>query len=149
MSKLQEALDLLEHNNRHNSYKPLPFDLSKAIRDYYTECLPDWVKRKEINRPLIMPNRSYLSNKWKRVVVGDYGAFIEIYDNDICHKNIKPKWPGTPNRPVKYLWYIPRIGPEIKIYWQKGTVNYADYKPDFWYVSPYDVNCFVNYENKK
>lgn len=40
---------------------------------------------------------------------------------------------------VKYHWYCLKQNLNIKIYYQKNTVKYADYKPEMFYISPYEL----------
>ena len=40
---------------------------------------------------------------------------------------------------VKYHWYCLSKNHDIKIYYQKNTVAYADYKPEMFYISPYEL----------
>lgn len=137
---LNQALELLSINTKNNIYKPFPSDLSEDIRKFYISQLPSWVHTKNLQKPLLLPSGAILSTAWTRIVIGDYGAYIEISPQQIVLDNIKPKWSGIPNRPVKYLWYIPISGKKIKIYNQQATVAYADYKTNMWYVAPIDVH---------
>ena len=76
---------------------------------------------------------------YKRIVVGDYGAYIEIDPEDIIQENIKNKWPGKPKRPVKYIWMQTKDKEKTKIYFQQATVKYADYIPGMYYIDPKDI----------
>lgn len=40
---------------------------------------------------------------------------------------------------VKYLWLTADDGSDVKVYDQKRSVEYADYKPGMLYVSVYEV----------
>jgi len=40
---------------------------------------------------------------------------------------------------VKYWWLTPKDLSDMKVYYQKRIVSYADYKPEMFYVSPYEV----------
>lgn len=69
-------------------------------------------------------------------MIGDHGPFIELSEDQLVFRP-KPKWPGKPKRPVKYLWLLGPSGE--KIYKQMGTVSYADYRVGMYYISPFQV----------
>lgn len=127
-------------------YKPIPPIISMMQRAEYEEKLPEIFKNPPSNGPLYSLDGVLLCNKYKRIVIGDYGAFIEVENDDIIIENLKVK-PGEEykiNDPrfaerVKYFWYIPKTGYQTKCYFQQKSVDYADYQPNCWYVSPYEV----------
>lgn len=82
----------------------------------------------------------------RKYVCGDYGIFLEINNQSIVKQNIvvkkgqeyrinDPKY----SEHVKYQWFSPKNGADVKLYFQQKGVAYADYKPGKWYVSPYEV----------
>ena len=91
-------------------------------------------------------NGLILSNGYDRIVIGDYGAFIEISALDIVLDHITVQQgqefrisdPQFKDR-VKYHWLTAKDNSHCKIYFQQRTVDYADYKPGFYYISPYEV----------
>lgn len=92
--------------------------------------------------PLYTKNGSLLANKYDRVVTGQYGSFIEIDPKDFVGETIVA--PGqefrlTPEFKGKYQWYNPTDGSGAKLYKQVNGVRYADYKPNKWYISPFEV----------
>ena len=148
----QEALDLVSTNIAKGWYNKLTPEASKLVRDYYYERLGPLLQQhlatsNETIQVVTQPNSSYqslvLSIGINRVVIGDYGAYIEMRPDQMVLKNIRPKWPGEPRRPVKYLWMVPIDGSPSKIYEQRGTVSYADYRVGMYYVAPSQVNIAV------
>lgn len=140
LKKQSELADLYK-------YKPLPPIISILQRQEYFDNLPSWVNIEGKNQPIFSPSGIQISNGYERCVIGDYGAFIEIADDDIIKDNIIIK-EGEEYRlnekrysdHVKYIWYCPEKGYPTKIYFQKKTVNYADYKIGYWYISPYECS---------
>lgn len=135
---LQVALKMVKENLSKGKYTPLAPELSEAIRNYYREQL---VIPKGI---IYTPNGLLLAISYQRVVVGDYGAYLEISPEQIIKNNIRIK-PGqefrlNPNSHAKYEWHEPIDGSDVKIYFQLGTVKYADYKCGMYYVSPREVS---------
>ena len=82
-------------------------------------------------------------NGFTRVVCGAHGHYIEFEDkNLLVHLEITKdqEWRNTDQYSyVKYLWLNPIDFPELKIYKQKHTVKYADYKPGYYYVDFWKV----------
>ncbi len=127
-----------------NFYKPLEDpEQRKILHQYYYDELmkknPTFLGT-NINKPLINESGTVIADGFTRTVIGDYGAYVEISADQIKIGNLRPKF-GTnkPNRPVKYIWLVTNDSSITKIYEQKKTVNYADYKPGFYYVDPYEV----------
>lgn len=126
-------------------YKALPEELSQKYREFFTENIPNWLPMEGDTLPLYTCNGSIITCHYDRIVVGDYGAFIEfkepIYDGQFV---IAPGQEYRVNDDryssrVKYEWLTINDGSRVKIYRQKRTVSYADYKPDRYYVSVHEV----------
>ena len=132
-----------EHN-----YKPIPINLFTGnVRDKYEETLPEWCKDEDNKtKPLYTTHGTKLSNGYKRIVIGDYGAFVEITPEQICKEVLECK-KGQEYRiederfasRVKYIWLTTKDKSDCKVYWQKKGVDYADYQPNMYYISPYEV----------
>ncbi|MBQ8619080.1 MAG: hypothetical protein IJ418_16410 [Clostridia bacterium] len=125
-------------------YKPLPDDLSKQYREYFVNNTPDFLAENK-SQPLYTTHGTLICDGFRRIVVGDYGAFVEFnlsQAND-THFRIAPgqeyrvKDPKYAN--VKYHWYTIPDQSNIKIYFQKNRVTYADYIPGMYYVSVHEV----------
>ena len=110
------------------------------------ETLPGYEIIKETTFPIVSRCETLIANKFKRVVIGHYGAFIEISDEDMYIDSVKCK-PGQEYRihdrryrdKVKYQWFTARDKSDCNLYFQKKEVAYADYKKDMWYISPFEV----------
>lgn len=78
---------------------------------------------------------------YNRVVIGGQGAYIEFEESHIAPVLVtKPGQEYRGTEKYKYCKYFhlmphPRYGKEIKVYHQRGQVNYADYKVGKYYVS--------------
>lgn len=101
---------------------------------------------KEHKIPIVSRDGTMIAYKYNRIVIGHYGAFIEIDDADIYHDNIKCK-EGQEYRirdrkykdRIKFQWFTTRDNADAKLYFQKRGVTYADYQAEMWYVSPFEV----------
>lgn len=119
----------------------------RQIRTRYKEELPEWCKSPDcVKQPLISLDGTLLCTRFDRIVIGDYGAFLEISPEYMVKENLKckqgqeyrmndPKYKDN----VKYDWLTPKDESDCKIYHQKKTVSYADYQPLKYYISPYEV----------
>jgi len=128
-------------------YKPLPKELSTKYRSYFEENIPQFLDVEGSENNLFTSKGTLISAGYDRIVIGDYGAFVE-FDFDRANSDsfvVKagqeyrisdPKY----SKNVKYEWYTIDDGSSVKIYKQKKAVHYADYKPNVYYVSVHEVN---------
>ena len=129
-------------------YKPLPKDLSEKYRQFYIDNLPKVFILDGSSDQLYTKNGTLICNGYTRIVIGDYGAFVE-FDKEQANTEqyiIAPGQEYRVNDPkysknVKYVWMTIADGSNIKIYKQKKIVTYADYKSGFYYISPHE--CIV------
>jgi hypothetical protein len=132
-------------------YAKLQVDLSNKYRKIYEDTLPEDLKKlhmiqgiKEIS--LFSTHHTQISTGFERIVIGDYGAFIEFNRTQIVKENICCA-PGQEYRykdekykkRVKYYWYTTKDESGCKIYFQQRIVSYADYRPGYYYISPYEI----------
>lgn len=146
---IEELIDILDQNITTNNYTPFNGKESNKIREYHRNCFDDTYK---------LPYDDYegtiydmltgikIASGYTRLVVGDYGAYLEISEDQIEFNNLYIKngqeWrlDGQRYPNSKYYWYATdNIEGAAKIYYQTKTVRYADYKVGYYYVSPYEV----------
>jgi len=133
-----------ELSNKYN-YKKLSQNLSNVAQSIYAETLPIFLSSNNpATTPLYTISGILICNGYERIVIGDYGAYIEFTSEQAN----KPQFiiaPGQEYRleprynNAKYIWLTIDDGSQIKIYYQKNTVTYADYKPKMYYVNVYEV----------
>ena len=128
-------------------YRKLNKKLSAEVRQKYLDNIPKVLCIEgDINFKIYTLSNTLISNGYNRIVIGDYGAFVEFDKSQIIRENIKiksgqeyrindPKYSEN----VKYIWLTAKDDSDIKIYYQKRTVTYADYKEEMFYVSPYEI----------
>ena len=136
--ELQEALEeraARESWPHPRFYKPFDEGTSNMLRAYYSSQLK--LPEQGDSRVLRFKSGLKCSDGYTRVVVGDYGAYVEISPDQIARHCIRDRWGPrkTPRRPIKYWWMVPVDGSDAKVYEQVRTVPYADYKPGMFYVS--------------
>lgn len=123
-------------------YKKLEATKSKKYRELYKDNIPCFLN--DNKSKLYSLDNTLLSNGYNRIVIGDYGAYIEISDSQINKNNIicptEQKYRYSEKyKNCKYYWLSLDDNSKIKIYYQKNTVTYADYKIGYYYVSVYEV----------
>lgn len=80
------------------------------------------------------------ARSYQRVVIGGQGAYIEFDPQDIlvrteCCSGQEYRYSPKYNN-CKYYWLCPEGHPQIKLYYQRRIVSYADYKVGKVYVDP-------------
>lgn len=126
-------------------YKDLPLDLIDKYHNFFRENTPAFLFENN-EQPLLTIAGTKLCERFNRVVIGDYGAFVEI-DPEDANESLFVVAPGQEYRindpryskNVKYEWLTVADGSKIKIYRQKKIVTYADYVPGKYYVSVHEV----------
>lgn len=144
----KEMLRFQENLAKEHGYKPVEPNLFLGdVRQTYLQNLPAWCSLTgSPQMPLYSLAGTKLCTGYTRIVIGDYGAFVEISPDQICRQAIRCK-PGQEFRAndprfsenVKYLWITTKDNSDCKIYFQKKAVSYADYIPGMYYISPYEV----------
>lgn len=139
---LQEALEMVRERQQKDHpafYRPLPKKESKLVRPYYRQNLkiPEFGGGEDV----VLKNEcgTIVSTGYKRVIIGDYGAFVEFSPDQLVKESIGPKFPGPQRKDVSYLWYETKDAANTKIYLQQRRVLYAEYSVGMYYVSPDDV----------
>ena len=125
-------------------YKKLPDELSEKYRQFFIDNIPDGLFLNG-GGMLKTIKGSVICDSYRRIVVGDYGAFIEFdlpYDDSSFI--IAPGQEYRVNderysKNVKYVWLTINDGSRVKIYHQKKGVVYADYIPGMYYISVHEV----------
>lgn len=139
---LESALEMVRERQEKGHpqfYRPLPKEASKIVRDHYRKrlAIPEFGGGEEV----VLKNEcgTVIATAYRRVVIGDYGAFIEFGPEQLVKESIKPKFSGPQKKDASYLWYETKDRAQTKVYLQQHRVTYADYAIGKYYVSPNDV----------
>ena len=76
---------------KYYKYKKLKPEISKSVQRHYKEVLKDYLKIDGDNIPLYDKHGTQVCKKYSRVVIGDYGSYVEFSQDDIFPQNIKEK----------------------------------------------------------
>jgi hypothetical protein len=126
-------------------YKPLSKELSEKYRNFFRENIPSFLNESGSVNSLYTLNGAEICSGYDRIVVGDYGAFIEFSQEHIVSEFVIQKgqeyrvYDEKYKNNVKYIWLTINDKSNIKIYFQRRKVSYADYKPNKYYVSIHEV----------
>lgn len=144
----KEMLAFQEKLAAERGYAPVEIDLFLGdVRKKYRTALPDWCKISgDASASLYSLDGTKICTGYTRIVIGDYGAFVEISPEQICKESLCCKR-GQEYRlsderfaaNVKYIWLTAKDRSGCKVYFQKKKVAYADYVPGMYYISPYEV----------
>lgn len=93
------------------------------------------------NRAVKLYTRSgmLIATGYTRVVIGKRGPYIEFSDDQILKENIQVPEKEKYRLDVDYVYYHEYRTKQdfVKLYFQRKTVDYADYRVGFWYISPF------------
>jgi hypothetical protein len=83
-----------------------------------------------------------IADGFVRVVIGQRGPYVEFNNEQLWRSRLRV--PAAEvyrfnDRHVFYAEYRSNDDSSVKIYWQKKTVDYADYRVGLYYVSPFDL----------
>lgn len=143
----KEVLDFQQKLAKEFKYKPIPITLFYGdVRQTFLQELPEWCVLDGADTPVYTLSGQKIASGYERIVIGDYGAFLEFSQEQAEKGNLKipeeQQWRiknGRYAKTCKYLWYTSTDNSGVKIYLQKRTVDYADYQKGMFYVSPYEV----------
>jgi len=143
---MNEVIEFINKLVDEYKYKPLTDGLSESCREYYKQNIPNYLSIEgNSNQKLYSDKGTLICDGYDRIVIGDYGAYIEFNDNQAIKNNFVVKegqeyrfQPRYSN--VKYYWLTTIDNSDCKIYLQRNTVRYADYIPGKFYISVYEVS---------
>ena len=139
---LEYVRTYIEDLATHYRYRPLPQVIREhAIQTYLSGLngFDDFCRQLRIRGHLV-------ATGYTRVVVGDYGAYVEIAPEDlVVQLQLQPGQEWRANTAyvtsrqlsIKYLWYHFR---GVKVYFQLAGVKYADYQPGYYYIAVLDFD---------
>ncbi|VFR10507.1 hypothetical protein SPFM17_00026 [Salmonella phage SPFM17] len=117
-------------------YRPLPKKVREEALSVYQQHLNGFDKVRAATIGGVS-----VCLRWNRVVVGDYGAYLEIDEKDLLvGLDVPPEqawrldeeYIAGRKLSIKYHWLTFR---GVKVYHQVDTVKYADYRPGKYYIS--------------
>jgi hypothetical protein len=92
-----------------------------------------------IIRNLYFLDETLFATGYQRIVHGGRGDYVELQKTDIVlplKSHFSQPVPNQITNESFYYYWLEPVGRTEKVYWQCHKVNYADYKRDFYYISP-------------
>lgn len=86
---------------------------------------------------------------YERIVHGGRGDYMELTKEQICiplRSKFNAILPSKITNENFYYYWLEPFGRDEKVYWQCMTVNYADYKIGYYYISPKLLKPFLGKE---
>lgn len=128
-------------------YKPLETAASRRAKKFYEEHIPSNLSVDGGEKKLYDLTGNLICNKYDRIVIGDYGAYVEFDKENAYLDNFKIK-EGQEFRlekryeKCKYIWLTTKNkNSSTKIYLQTNPVTYADYIPGKYYISIAEIKA--------
>lgn len=94
---------------------------------------------KMMTNNLFFIDNTLFATDFERVVHGGRGDYVELTRDqivvDLVSKFDQELPDNVSNETFHYYWLLP-VGRTEKVYWQVRTVDYADYKIGYYYISP-------------
>jgi hypothetical protein len=81
-----------------------------------------------------------IASRYTRIVIGGRGPYMEFLDTDIEKEKLyipEPEKYRLSSSAVFFDEYRTLSQDNVKVYFQKKLVDYADYLIGFWYISPF------------
>jgi len=80
---------------------------------------------------------------YERIVIGGRGPYVEFHPGQIVPSGLRlapgQEWRKGPGRHY-YAEHRSKDEANVKFYEQIRTVDYADYRPGYWYASPFELD---------
>ena len=102
-----------------------------------------------IKRNLYFKDGTLFANGYERVVHGGRGDYVELTKDQIqvdLKSHFQQELPEELSDEAFFYYWLEPIGREEKVYWQCHLVGYADYKRNYYYISPRLLLPFGNKE---
>jgi len=138
----RELKALIEWAGAKWKWQPLPREVKARLSLLYHQYINDFYNSQ--HRLCVLDTGELIATDYLRVVVGDYGAYVEFHRDQLLvvpklavgqEWRVNETYLKTRNLKIKYVW-LEYEG--IKVYLQRNRVAYADYRPGFYYVSVLD-----------
>ena len=108
--------------------------------NYENRLLIPIISNEKIN--FYTSNKLQISTNYNRVVIGDRGPYVEFEKKDLLFSNFyipEDKISRLNGKKYYYIEYRSIDKSFVKLYFQKRSVDYADYLIGKYYISPFDL----------
>lgn len=91
---------------------------------------------------LYTKNTTLIANKYQRVVIGQRGPYVEFSKDEIQLNQLyipKNQLYRLSDPKIYYVEFRTNDTSNVKVYYQMRSVAYADYRIEYFYISPDDL----------
>lgn len=128
-------------------HRPIPTTPAAGnVKTYYRDKLPAWAKKKISRKyPLYTKNGEKVCERYERIVIGDYGAYVEISASHLSDNHFiyidqnDPIDETISSRHSSHMTLALNDESSYTIYFQVKPVPYGSFIPGRFYIDPYDV----------
>ena len=128
-------------------HRPIPTTPATGnVKTYYRDKLPAWAKKKISRKyPLYTKNGEKVCERYERIVIGDYGAYVEISASHLSDNHFiyidqnNPIDETISSRHSSHMTLALNDESSYTIYFQVKPVPYGNFIPGRFYIDPYDV----------
>lgn len=128
-------------------HRPIPTTPAAGnVKTYYRDKLPAWAKKKISRKyPLYTKNGEKVCERYERIVIGDYGAYVEISASHLSDNHFiyidqnDPIDETISSRHSSHMTLALNDESSYTIYFQVKPVPYGNFIPGRFYIDPYDV----------
>lgn len=140
-----EIENFIENLIKQYNYSPLNYEESCKVRQYYKENIPPYLSVNGGNA-LYSKKGIQICKCYNRIILTDYGAFIEIENiNAFKHNYVLEfgeQWRVYDKRykdEIDYIWLTTYLYDDMKIYYYKRLVSYGDFRIGCYYIPVWEV----------
>lgn len=96
----------------------------------------------EFSGRLFTKNQTLVAKGYDRIVIGGRGPYVEFSMGQIVldsfHVPVDQQWRWNSSNSY-YVEYRSKDDANVKLYYQMKLVDYADYKLNYFYITPFDL----------
>lgn len=116
--------------------KPLPEQISKKSKEFYKKCLNSYYQINGDEKQIVTWNYIYIAKKYNKIVITDYGPFLEIKKENVFWENLMLK---NQQSNTNFIFYGIENYPNFECFFTKESSNVRDFSPNCLYIPTYKV----------
>lgn len=138
-------VDLINDFNERYHGRALPQDESLYLRELvYPKAVPSWLQYEgDESQPLFTKVGTPFCSGYSRVIISDYGPYIEIpqslIDKSIVKRDLATETNIDMGTSSTRVWFYASDNSRMPLFMQAKTTNLGDFIPEYFYVVPSDV----------
>ena len=133
-------VDLINDFNERYHGRALPQDESLYLRELvYPKAVPSWLQYEgDESQPLFTKVGTPFCSGYSRVIISDYGPYIEIpqslIDKSIVKRDLATETSIDMGTSSTRVWFYASDNSRMPLFMQAKTTNLGDFIPEYFYV---------------